>query len=418
MFHLSQILREQRNWKFGLFWIVSYGACQPLQTGLIMSLTIREILQLQANDAASQTLNAWIAGAEAIALLLGAVDSGMIDALRTANTPQQIAAVTGLEKERIEDVLHALEVHGLVKRESGLFQIAPDLELLTSADAVQPLIDMLRVAKVRIQKLENIREAGDIYTTLSTDNVLSVAQGIVISALSSARRFMGVGLGQAMPELKRLWQAGAHHLESGCGIGNTLFQIVTTYPKVTAVGVEIEAETANEARRRADVLGVAHRVEVRQMDASALKDEAVFDTAQWSQFFFPSSCRADVLHALFRAMKPGGYVFMPVLPAISTNIWGYRRDMLHMALRALVSEPYISLVYLKALLCTSPSRQQAEKRLASLKKLVHEMWGVPVKTASELQSELEGFGFRVLRAIPTPASQFFPNRGLLLAQRP
>jgi len=196
------------------------------------------------------------------------------DNRRPANGKYRTAdcGCTGLEKERIDDVLHALEGHGLVRRQSGLFRIAPDLELLTSADAVQPLIDMLRVTKVRIQKLENIRDAGDIYMTLSTDNVLSVAQGIVISALSFARRFMGVGHGQALPELKRLWQAGAHHLASGCGVGNTLFQIVTTYPKVTAVGVEIEAETANEARRRADVLGVAHRVEVRQMDASALAE--------------------------------------------------------------------------------------------------------------------------------------------------
>jgi ubiquinone/menaquinone biosynthesis C-methylase UbiE len=383
-----------------------------------MLLTFREILKFQANDNASQTLSGWIAGAEVIALLIGAVDSGIIDALRTANTSQQIAAATGLGKKRIEDVLHALKVHGLVKQQDELFWIAPNLELLTLADAALPLIDVLRATKVRIQKLENIKEAGDLYTTLSADCVLSIAQGIVISALSFARRFMGIGLGQAMPELKKLWQAGAHHLELGCGVGNTLFQILTTYPKVTAVGVEIEAETANEARRRADLLGVTNRVEVRQMDATALEDEAVFDTAQWSQFFFPASCRADVLRALFRAMKPGGFVFMPLMLAISSNIWAYRRDMLQMALRALVSEPYISLVYLKALLYTSPARQRAEKRLASVKRLVHEMWGVPVRTTSELQSEVEDFGFRVLRAIPTPASQFFPNRGLLLAQRP
>ena len=383
-----------------------------------MSISFSELRQLQAHEAASQTLNAWIAGAEAVALLMGAVDSGIIDALRTGNNAHQLAAATGLDKKRIEDVLRALEAHGLVKQHDGLFRIAPNLELLTSGDAPHPLIDLLQVTKIRIRKLANIAETSDDYTALRADEVLSIAQGIVISALSFARRFMGVALGQTMPELKELWQAGARHLELGCGVGNNLFQILTTYPKVSAVGVEIEAETANEARRRADLLGVTDRVEVRQMDASALKDDAVFETAQWSQFFFPASCRADVLRALFRSMKPRGYVFMPLLPVVSNNIWAYRRDMLRMALKALISDPYISLVYLNALLRTSPARQRAEKRLASLKKLENGMWGVPVKTASELQSEVENFGFRVLRAIPTPVSQFFPNRGLLLAQRP
>jgi hypothetical protein len=46
------------------------------------------------------------------------------------------------------------------------------------------------------------------------------------------------------------------------------------------------------------------------------------------------------------------------------------------------------------------------------------MWGVPVKTASELKSEVEKFGFHVLRAFSVPVSQLSEVRGGLLAERP
>ncbi len=383
-----------------------------------MKLTFNEVFKLKKYDNSSHALNTWIAGAEAIAMLTGAVESGVIDALRTVNTAQQIAATTGLEKEIAEDILHALEAHDLVEQNDGTFRMARNLELLTSADAVLPLNEILQSTKIRMLELQNVTEESNNYTTLSSDNVVSMAKGVVTSAISFARNFMGIGMGQLLPEMKERWNAGAHHLESGCGVGNTLFQITTTYPKVTAVGIEIEEETAKEAQRRADLLGVANRVEIRHMDAGELGDEAVFDTAQWSQFFFPTSCRSNALRTLYRAMKPGGYVFMPLLPDVSRTIWEYRIDMLRMAVKSLISEPYLTLVFFNALLQTSPMHQRREKRLASINRLVYGTWGVPVKTSNELRAEMENCGFRIIRAIQVPAMQFLPNRGLLLAQRP
>lgn len=383
-----------------------------------MKLSLAEILKLQNADRANQELHTWICGAEAVALLVGSVESGIIDALQTTNSVERIADITALEKKRVLDILNALEAHGLVKQVDRGFRMSPRLEILTSKDATRPLIDILNATKVRIRELEGFKHADNIYTKLSTDDILSMAQGIVISALSFARNFMGVGLGETMPELKRLWQTGAHHLEAGCGVGNTLFQIVATYPKVTALGVEIELDTANEALRRADILGLSERVEIRQMDACGLKEKAVFDTAQWSQFFFPTEYRADLLKMLYRAIKPGGYVFMPLLPSSSINAWEYRGHMLGMALKSLTAEPFLSLVFLKAFLLTLPHHQILEKRLASINRLVYRIWGVPIKTTIELQEEIEESGFRLLRVISTPASQFFPNRGLMLAQRP
>ena len=79
--------------------------------------------------------------------------------------------------------------------------------------------------------------------------------------------------------------------------------IVTLH--VTAVGVEIDA---GSWRRRDDgqVLGVLDRVELRRMDARDLyPGSAAFDTAQWSQFFFPTEGRPEILAALFRALSGG-----------------------------------------------------------------------------------------------------------------
>jgi hypothetical protein len=154
------------------------------------------------------------------------------------------------------------------------------------------------------------------------------------------------------------------------------------------------------------------------MDACALMDDAVYDTAQWSQFFFPAPCRAAALNAVFKAVKPGGYVFMPLLQADSDNVWAYRRDMLYEALRLIMSEPLMALVYLNALLLTGPTHQKAEKRLSALQEIVYGTWGVPARTVKELRLEVEASGFRVLRAIPVPATRLFPIRGYLLVQRP
>ncbi len=109
---------------------------------------------------------------------------------------------------------------------------------------------------------------------------------------------------------------------------------------------------------------------------------------------------------------------MPLLLSVSDNVWAYRSDMLQGALKTILAEPLMALVYLNALLLSGPDHHREENRLAALQKLLYEMWGVPARTAQELKSEMESAGFRVLRAIPTPSTRLFPQRGLLLAQRP
>jgi SAM-dependent methyltransferase len=382
-----------------------------------MSLTIRELLQLRAHDSAVQKFGNLLAGAEAIALLTRAVELGIIDTLSEASTAQQVATATGVAQKQIDRILHVLEAYNLIKEHNGTFQLSPELKALTAADAPLSLKDTLQVTNIRMKSLAELGKVSNEYTALETDEIFSVAQ-YIISAKSGTRNFVGTAIGEMMPEVKKIWQAGGRHLEAGCGVGNNLFQILTTFPKATAAGIEIDQITADEARRRADLFGVKDRVEIRHMDVCKLTDEAAFDTAQWSQFFFPAPSRTAALQAVYKAVKPGGYVFMPLLLAISDSDWSYRREMLRMALRILWSEPLIALVYLNALLLSGPAQRRAEKQLSSLQEIIYERWGIPARTTKELEAELETSGFRVLRTASIPATRLFPLRGYLLVRRP
>lgn len=382
-----------------------------------MPLGMQEILKIRTHDAANNKIGELINAAEGIALLTGAVKSGIIAALSKPTTAQEIVIATSVNKPQLDRVLNALETFGFVMQSKGTYRLSKFAELLVSSDAPQPLNIMLQVTDIRMKHFANLDKAVDDYNILQADEVLSMAKSM-ISTLSFTRNFVGIVISRLMPEVRKVWLAGGRHLESGCGAGNTFLDIIAAFPRITGVGVEIHSDTANEARRRANILGLTNRVEIRNMDACTLTDEAAFDTAYWSQFFFPVSTRKAALQALFRAIRPGGYLFIPLLCSISNSNWAYRWDMLRMAFSNLLSEPMMAPVYLNAFVLTDPAHLREENRLASFQKLMYEMWGIPAKTTKELKSELEDAGFRVIRAIPTPSSRLFPQRGFILAQRP
>jgi SAM-dependent methyltransferase len=271
---------------------------------------------------------------------------------------------------------------------------------------------------VMIRRPQTIAVSDLTYTTTPPEDVLAMAEGAGISALSSSAHVGQETSAKVMPEVEALWQAGARHLEVGCGVGNALFGTVTTHPNVTAVGIEIDELTAAEAERRARVLGATDRVEVRRMDACELQDEDACDTIQWSQFFFPTASRPIVLKAMHRALKPGGYLFMPWLDSVSDDMPRSRLGTLGIALRALRSGGVSFLAYLSDVLGDTPGRTKRELRSAALNRLLFSRWGVPVYTVAELELEVESSGFTVIRAAHVPASQFALTRGFLLAQRP
>lgn len=341
------------------------------------------VAAMRTYAAASQALDGWIAGAQAVALLRVVLEAGVLDAARVPRSSEQIASATGLTPERADDLCTALEAHGVFDRNEQTYRLSADFSVLLSADAPQSLRDMLNGVTVKMRALEG-SVAGVDYTSMSSEDMLAMALGIGTSALSPLRSGIAMLLDRALPEVAEQWRAGGRHLEVGCGVGNNLLAIAAAYPAVTAVGVEIDPAIAEEAHQRAVTLGVADRVEVRCQDARQLDEDEVFHTAQWSQAFFPADSRSSVLATVLRALVPGGYLLLPLLAKVPEETEG---------------------------------RRTLEGRTAAVHQLLFRSWGVPVLGEAELREEVEATGFTAQRTVAIPPGARTVSRSVLLARR-
>jgi SAM-dependent methyltransferase len=323
---------------------------------------------------AQQPVEEWIAGAHALALLHGALQTGILDAVRTPRSAVAIADACGIDPGRAADVCAALAAHGVMRREGDAYRLADGFALLTSSEPLLPLGRMVARAVATAHLFETLPRTGATYTA-SSEDLLAFAQGDSPDPASPLRPVLTF---LNPPEFRPVFEAGGRCLELGCGVGGAICTILNTYPRVTAVGVELRAELLDVARRRAAALGVADRVEWRHGDARDVTDEAAFDRVAWSQYYFPAETRAATLAAAYRALKPGGHFLVSMLPDPPAATDGL----------------------------SSADRSYA------LTRLLYRAWGVPIRAPDELRAEIESAGFAFVRFIGNP-----PRRRLL-AQRP
>ena len=312
--------------------------------------------RMQALAAALQPVREWIAGAQALALLQGALQAGIVEAARIPRTLGEIAEECGIASERAADVCAALEAHGVLARIDGRYQLADAFALLASPESLIPLGATVARGVAEAHLLETIARPDHAYARSASTDLRAFARGDSVNPSSPLRHGLTF---LAQPELQRLFARGARHLELGCGVGGGILSILNTNPNVTAVGVELEAGLLAVARTRAEALGVTDRVEWRHGDARDIADEAAFDRVAWSQYYFPADTRAATLEAAYRALKPGGYLLASMLP-----------------------DP-------------PPSDAEANGPVArayAITRLMYGAWGIPVRTANELRAEAEQVG--------------------------
>ena len=119
-------------------------------------------------------------------------------------------------------------------------------------------------------------------------------------------------LADRMIKLAELGQ-NDHVLDVGTGTGVVALQAAQATRNGKVCGVDLSEKMLATARMKADKLGIAEKIEFRQMDAEELQfPESTFDTvvSLFALLHFPDPLKA--LKEIYRVIKPGGTLVVAV----------------------------------------------------------------------------------------------------------
>jgi SAM-dependent methyltransferase len=101
-------------------------------------------------------------------------------------------------------------------------------------------------------------------------------------------------------------------LEAGCGSGTYIRYAAERNPELKALGIELQPQVAEMARRNLEAWGLTSRTAVETGDLRDYSPEPVYDVATLHNniYYFPTKERVVVLQHLKGFLKPGGRLLL------------------------------------------------------------------------------------------------------------
>ncbi len=314
---------------------------------------------------------------QAASLVRSCLASGFLDAAQEPASPGELAAATQVAPTVAEALCEALWALEIFDRVDERFQLSPGLQALLSPTAPLPLRHAFeQSAQYRRLFADSARPEGLGQPTPEVR--LAIARGVWGQAASPVALASFATVDEQMPEVRRIWQRGGRHMELGCGAGRDLLRVAVPYPAMSVVGVDLEPSVLEEVMRQARELGIADRVSTRCCDAGAIADAGSFDTIVWSQMFFPASVRPGVIEVIRRALKPGGYLILPLLKEAPAD---------------------------------EAARRSQVGRQVSLSTVLWRSWRLAWLGREQVRTELEASGFRFVRVVPHLRTHYMVLQG-------
>lgn len=250
---------------------------------------------------------AWTAGA-----LAAAHESGLLAALSSPVTAGEAGARAGMPAPLAEGLLDVLVGLGLAVREGDLFRAAPGLSPML--DGSRPDLVGAAVDGPLFQAEDLRRRAGarrlDLEGWRHESPQVIEAQGAFTAAWAE----------RAVPKLRflpgltpALRRPGAALLDVGAGAAGLAITLCRHFPELTAVALEPAPVPAGIGERRILEAGLGNRVVLRRERVEEIRDEAAYDLCFLPQMFLPERIMGDTARAVFRALRPGGWLLAAVI---------------------------------------------------------------------------------------------------------
>lgn len=319
----------------------------------------------EAYDAALEPL---FAARGLLDALTVAAERGLLDALRSPTSEADLVAGSALDASQVRSLVEVLDLGDVVRAvEPASWQLTGPWLALTGPGAFATLGDTLAASDVDRAAIRSLG-SPDGYGDIDAAARLSYAKAISPNPFNEDAVAGSARVTASDPDFESL-RVGGTALELGCGVAGRILTALQGMPRARAVGVELEPDLADEARRRAEALGLADRFEVVVGDAAHFDRPDAFDSGFWSQFFFPEHARDGALGTALRSLRSGAVLRAPLL--------GDPED-----------------------LAADPRGEGARSRAAM--RIVLGAWGVPDRTPDELVDEIAAAGFVDVAALRMP----------------
>lgn len=232
-----------------------------------------------------QTLREFInrhsAGATGLAALGAALDA------RASGTP-----LDPVLAEKIDALLAALGGQGV-------------LDGLSAAEAA-PVLAELRLFRAFDNKLLSGEQRKLGWAHTEPEILVGVGEFARMHAHELTHRVIPLLDGLAA----RMSAPGGAFLDIGVGIAGTATEMAKLWPNLRVVGIDVWQPSLALARGTVERSGFGDRIELRELAAEQLSDEAAFDFVWMPIVFMPERILPAACERTLRALRPGGWVIL------------------------------------------------------------------------------------------------------------